>query len=184
MQDKTTIRGATGALLAAACVCTASAHAQAPAPDHNRHRAMLDSAATSPVDARGILTWNALASVKTVRIDNTDNRLGAKFQFRLDPVYSAEVRALGGRKVRLQGFMLPLEASLGEHTHYLVSARPSNCDFCVPGGPESFAEVRAKKGARYTTEPVVVEGRLELLDYTDPTGVYYRLADAQQVELK
>jgi hypothetical protein len=183
MSNKPKYRGM-GNLLLAACLGAGLAHAQAGAPDHNRHQALLDTRAAAPVDSRGILTWNALASVKTVRIDNVDNRLGAKFQFRLDPVFSPEVRALNGRKVRLQGFMLPIEAGLAEHRHYLVSARPSNCDFCVPGGPESFAEVRAKSGARYTTEPVVVEGRLELLDYTDPSGVYYRLADAQLVELK
>jgi hypothetical protein len=184
MQDNSKNRGALGLLAAAACLCASLAHAQAGAPDHNRHQAMLATDAAKAVDARGILTWGALATVKTVRIDNTDNRLGAKFQFRLDPVFSPEVRALNGKKVRVQGFMLPIEARLAEHQHYLVSARPSNCDFCVPGGPESFAEVRASKGARYTTEPVVVEGRLELLDYTDPSGVYYRLADAQLVELK
>jgi hypothetical protein len=93
------------------------------------------------------------------------------------PRFAEAVLKLDAKEVRLQGFMLPL--TVGEkQTHFVLTANPSECAFCVSGGPESMVEVRSGPGLKYSIDPVVVQGRLELVK-NDPTGsVFYRLHDA------
>ncbi|HVP09069.1 MAG TPA: DUF3299 domain-containing protein [Burkholderiales bacterium] len=80
------------------------------------------------------------------------------------------------KEVKLQGFMMPLE--LGDRqSHFILAATPQDCAFCMPGGPESLVEVKARKPMAYGMEPVVLSGKLAVLK-DDPTGVFYRLTDA------
>jgi len=116
-----------------------------------------------------VVPWPVLTTVATRNEKN-----------RLLPVFSQEQQALTRKPQRIQGFMMPLEP--GErHTHFLLSAVPLTCQFCVPGGPESMVEVKAKTPVRYTLEPVVVEGRFQTLA-DDEYGLYYRVTDAVPVK--
>jgi hypothetical protein len=45
-----------------------------------------------------------------------------------------------------------------------------------------MVEVKAKHAVKYSLEPVVVQGRLELLE-NDPSGMFYRLVDAEPATL-
>ncbi len=99
---------------------------------------------------------------------------------RVVPQFSAEQQALHGTVQRVQGFMVPLVAKELQ-VHFLLTTVPLTCSFCIPGGPESMIEVRAKLPVRYGLEPVVVQGRLQLLK-DDPYGLFYRLVDAVPVK--
>ena len=99
---------------------------------------------------------------------------------RVVPQFSAEQQALHGTVQRVQGFMVPLDAKELQ-VHFLLTTVPLTCSFCIPGGPESMIEVRAKLPVRYGLEPVVVQGRLQLLK-DDPYGLFYRLVDAVPVK--
>ena len=99
---------------------------------------------------------------------------------RVVPQFSAEQQALHGTVQRVQGFMVPLDAKELQ-VHFLLTTVPLTCSFCIPGGPESMIEVRAKLPVRYGLEPVVVQGRLQLLK-DDPYGLFYRLVDALPVK--
>ena len=99
---------------------------------------------------------------------------------RVVPQFSAEQQALHGTVQRVQGFMVPLDAK-ELPVHFLLTTVPLTCSFCIPGGPESMIEVRAKLPVRYGLEPVVVQGRLQLLK-DDPYGLFYRLVDAVPVK--
>ena len=99
---------------------------------------------------------------------------------RVVPQFSAEQQALHGTVQRVQGFMVPLDAKELQ-VHFLLTTVPLTCSFCKPGGPESMIEVRAKLPVRYGLEPVVVQGRLQLLK-DDPYGLFYRLVDAVPVK--
>lgn len=93
------------------------------------------------------------------------------------PKFSAEILALHNQTIKIEGFMLPLQT--GErHTHFLLSASPGTCYFCLPGGPAEFIEVRVRRPLTYTTEPIRLSGRLQVLD-NDPMGVFYRMSDAE-----
>ncbi len=115
-------------------------------------------------EKEGILTWELLSSV-TTKAEKT----------KLTPVFPAKVLALDKRKVKVQGFMMPLEPGDKQH-HFLLSSVPTSCNFCVPAGPEGLIEVRTKQAVRYSLEPVVVEGILAVLS-DDPDGRYYRVTD-------
>jgi hypothetical protein len=116
-----------------------------------------------------VVPWSLLTAVTTKNENN-----------KLVPVFTKEQLALDQKPQRIQGFMMPLEPG-EDHTHFLLSAVPLTCGFCVPGGPESMVEVRTKSPIRYTLEPVVVQGRFATLT-NDEYGLYYRVTDAVPVK--
>ena len=154
-------------LLAIALALSAGAYAQAPsAPPQNLPPGM-DPQAYKPLPERkDVVSWKLLAQVELVKLKD-------KFV----PQFSSDVTALDKKEVKVQGFMMPLEMG-DKQTHFILSAMPQSCSFCMPGGPEQLVEVRSKKPVKYTFEPVVLTGKLAVLK-DDPTGVYYRLTDAQ-----
>lgn len=122
-----------------------------------------------PLAARDdVIAWSALTTVKTRREKN-----------RILPLFTMEQMALNQRTQRIQGFMMPLDPGASQ-THFLLSAVPLTCPFCIPGGPESMVEVKSKKPVKYSMEPVVVEGRFLVLP-DDSYGLYYRITDATSV---
>ena len=128
----------------------------------------VDPAMFKPLaERKDVLSWKLLAQVELVKLKD-----------RYVPQFSGNVAALDQKEVKVQGFMLPLQTG-AQQTHFVLSAMPQTCSFCLPGGPEQLVEVKAKKPVRYGFEPVVVTGKLSILK-EDPTGVYYRLTDAVQ----
>ena len=124
----------------------------------------------APLPARNdVVPWSTLTSVKMKTVGR-----------RLLPEFPANVRALHGTTVRVQGFMMPL-APGEKQTHFLVSSVPLTCSFCTPGGPESMLEVRTRTPVKYSLEAVVVEGRMQVLD-DDPMGLFYRMTFAVPVK--
>jgi uncharacterized protein len=117
-------------------------------------------------DKPGVLPWSLLSSVIT-KVEKK----------KLVPSFPAEVQALHQQKVKVQGFMMPLEPG-DKQSHFLLSSVPTSCGFCVPAGPEGLIEVRSLTPVRYTLEPVVVEGLLAVLK-DDPYGLYYRVVEAK-----
>lgn len=118
-------------------------------------------------EIEGVLSWKLLSAVTTKADKN-----------RVIPTFPAAVQSLDKRTVKVQGFMLPLEPG-DKQTHFLLSAVPTSCSFCVPAGPEGLVEVRSKTPVRYTLEPVTVEGQLAVLN-DDPYGMFYRVTQASQ----
>ena len=96
------------------------------------------------------------------------------------PVFNDAQKGMDKTTQRIQGFMMPLDAKATQ-THFLLTPVPLTCSFCIPGGPESMVEVKAKTPVRYSLEPVVVEGRFTLLS-NDQYGLYYRMVDAVPVK--
>jgi len=127
-------------------------------------------AAPAPLPERkDVVSWRLLAQVELVKVKD-----------RFQPQFSAGVAALDAKEVKVQGFMMPLE--LGDkQSHFILAATPVDCAFCMPGGPESFVEVKAKKPLAFGFEPVLLSGKLTVLK-DDPTGVFYRLTDAVPVK--
>ena len=92
-------------------------------------------------DKSTVVSWETLAQVSVTRQKD-----------RYVPEFSKQILALDKREVRLKGFMLPLEQGLAQK-HFLLSAQPSDCAFCMPGTAEQFAEVLAKKPVKYVVIP-------------------------------
>ena len=116
-------------------------------------------------ERKDVVSWRLLAQVELVKTKD-----------RYEPQFSSGVAALNAKEVKLQGFMMPLEMG-DKQSHFILSASPQSCSFCMPGGPESLVEVKTKKPIAYGMEPIVLTGKLAVIK-DDPTGVFYRLTDA------
>jgi len=112
------------------------------------------------------LSWDQLAQVRLVREDQ-----------RFVPQFDAAIQRLDGQRVRIEGFMMPLDAQ-PQQRHFLLSAHPiANCFFCMSGGPEGMMEILASNAVDFSYEPITLTGRLEVMR-EDPMGMYYRLHEA------
>ncbi|HSA68727.1 MAG TPA: DUF3299 domain-containing protein [Burkholderiales bacterium] len=116
-------------------------------------------------DRKDVVPWKLLAQVELV-----------KQKDRYVPQFAKDVAALDQKEVKVQGFIMPLQMG-DKQSHFVLTAMPQTCAFCLPGGPESMVEVKSKTPVKYTFEPVVLTGKLSVLK-DDPTGVFYRLTDA------
>jgi len=116
-------------------------------------------------ERKDVVSWRVLAQVELVKVKD-----------RYQPQFSSAVAALDAKEVKLQGFMMPLEMG-DKQSHFILSATPQSCAFCMPGGPEALVEVKSKRPLVFGLEPIVLTGKLSVLK-DDPAGVYYRLTDA------
>lgn len=123
----------------------------------------------------GTIPWQLLRQVKLVE----GNQKGAKAAA-MRPEFSAQVKALDNKDVKIYGFVLPLSTS-AKQKHFLISPLPSHCPFCVDQGPDSMIEVIAKNPVDYSPwEPIVLSGKLELVN---DQYLFYRLTNAEAVKL-
>jgi hypothetical protein len=115
----------------------------------------------------GTVPWELLQQAKTVQ--KADKRFG--------PVFTKDIKSLDKRDVKLYGFMMPLDQT-SKQKRFLLASFPPHCPFCMPGGPESMVEVLADRPIEFTYEPIVVSGRMAVLE---DDVVYYRLSNASAV---
>jgi uncharacterized protein len=120
-------------------------------------------------DKRAVVPWETLAQISVT-----------KQKDRYVTEFSREITALDKREVKLKGFMLPLGQGLGQK-HFLLSAQPPECAFCMPGTAEQFAEVLAKTPVKYVNESIIVSGTFVLVR-DDSGGLLYRLTEAVMVD--
>lgn len=116
-------------------------------------------------ERRDVVPWSVLTDIEK----RTVNR-------RVQPVFPQRLVALHQSLVRVQGFMMPLDPGQ-EQRRFLLTSVPLTCSFCTPGGAESMVEVRTREPVKYTTNALVIQGRLHVLAQ-DPTGLFYRMSDA------
>lgn len=120
-------------------------------------------------DKPGFTSWRTLAQVELVKRNS-----------KMVPSFAATIAALDGKNIKVQGFMIPLDIG-DKQKRFLLVAAPPHCSFCLPAGPDSMIEVRAKSDVRYGFEAVSLSGKLEVLK-NDPAGLFYRLTDAAATE--
>ena len=118
-----------------------------------------------------VVSWKTLSHVRLMK-ENESMVLN----------FSDEILRLDQQDLRVQGFMIPLGTGQ-EQTHFLLSAVPPSCPFCVPAVAYEVVEVLSRKPMAYGFEPIVVAGRLSVLKH-DPAGVIYRMSDAALVAAK
>ena len=120
------------------------------------------------LDLRGVTPWSLLIGTP---LDLSRERVVAHFP--------AGLLKLDGQRIRLAGFMLPLESSTNQK-HFLLTANPPACFFHPPGGPTSVAEVFSAVGIEASYDALVIEGRLKLIKSSD-SGLIFRLDEARLV---
>jgi hypothetical protein len=101
--------------------------------------------------------------------------------FKVDvPVFSPEVKALDGKEITIKGYIIPTEG-YKSHKDFVFSAYPYNmCYFCGGAGPETVMEVTAIEGIKYTADPVIIKGILQL-NSGDINQLIYTMTEAELV---
>lgn len=161
-------------LLIALC-CTPAwvfAASQIP-PAQGGHLQIVDAAVVPAMmqvlpEIKGVVSWTTLAKVKQV-----------KSKDRIVPEFTKDIAALDNQKVKLQGFMMPLDPG-EKQKHFLITISPPTCAYCMPAGPEGVVEVLSADPIKYSFEPILLSGKMAVLK-NDPAGLYYRLTDAKSI---
>ena len=153
-------------VLLASLTATSLAVAQTPAPPGAPPAA--NAPFTMPEAPKGTVPWTVLQQAKTVQ--KPDKKFG--------PEFTRDIKALDHKDVKLFGFMMPLDQAR-KQKRFLLAAYPPHCAFCLPSGPESLVEVLADTPIEFTFEPIVVSGRLAVLEND---VVYYRLTNASAAQ--
>lgn len=98
------------------------------------------------------------------------------------PVFSDNIKAIQGKEVEVEGFIIPFEGMF-KPEQLILSALPiSECFFCGSGGPETVMEITMKKGekVKYTTKRVKIRGKL-VLNRDNPDKLMYQLEVGEYV---
>jgi hypothetical protein len=129
----------------------------------------LHVAVSAADDKRPVVSWDALGKVS-----------GVMQKGRYVPQFPKDIAALDRKEVKLEGFMMPLDMGV-QQKRFLLTAVPSTCGFCLPGGADQIVEVQARTAVKYVLDPIVVSGRFVLV-HDEAGGLLYRLTDAIAAE--
>lgn len=127
-----------------------------PMPAHLR-------ASVAPRD--GALDWDLLAEAgETALRDGEISR------------FPASLRALADAEVRLTGYMMPFRE--GErHSEFLLGGLQFHCTSCMTQDLTRLVAVRAASPVTYQDRPVLLTGKLRLLEDSQ-SPLFYRLDEA------
>lgn len=119
---------------------------------------------------RGGVSWAVLESTEEIQRE----RYGLIYS---RPGFPAQVKALEGKVIKVNGYMLPLQQG-ARQTHFVLLAYPPDCPFHLNPAPDQFIEVRTTNGVAVAAGVVTVEGRL-VLSGEDESGIFYQLTGAR-----
>jgi hypothetical protein len=163
---RTRIMAIAAALLAAGPAAAIQPGAKAPEPISPDY--IWKPAATPP----GGTPWALLESTREVQ----RNERGVIYS---RPQFPPAVQALNGKRVRVAGWVMPLQQ--GElQKHFVLLAYPPGCPFHLHAGPTQFVEVKTADGVPFSYDSVVIEGTLQLLGQ-DESGIFYRIYDGRRL---
>jgi hypothetical protein len=98
------------------------------------------------------------------------------------PVFSKNLKSYNGKKIKLKGFVIPIN-EVGDQDKFMLSSLPFNvCYFCGAAGPETVVEVISEESIRFNAKAIWIEGYLYLND-TDPDHHMYIIKSAQLTSL-
>lgn len=115
--------------------------------------------------------WETLA---TLEFEKSTDEYGEIFI----PKFGPEIRALAGKDIELEGYIIPFDGMFGPQKLIISSVPVASCFFCGGAGPESVAEVYLTESVKYTTRKVKVIGKLKL-NSENSDQLMYILNDAK-----
>lgn len=120
----------------------------------------------------GGTSWKILEATKETTRQKEDGYIYSK------PVFPAAVQALNGKRIKVAGFMMPLENS-SKQKRFVLLAYPPGCPFHTHAMPNQFIEVIADTAFPVEMEsPTVVEGVLQLTGQ-DESGIFFRMTGSK-----
>lgn len=121
----------------------------------------------------GGVAWSVLEATKEVTRKDEKNLIRSK------PVFPASVKALAGKRIKLNGYMLPLQNGTNQ-THFVLLAYPPDCPFHLNPMPMQFVEVRAASPVKVSYDVRTIEGVLTLHG-EDEKGIFYKFTEAKEI---
>lgn len=126
----------------------------------------------------------AMISFRPMTSNIWDTLLKVKYRLYKDsyiPQFDSKIKALDGKKIRVKGYMYPLEKT-NKHEFFMLSYYPIEiCFFCGGAGPESIIEVSAQKSIYFSKKQINLEGTLRL-NRDDPERLFFILLNAKKVK--
>src|SRR5262245_34882771 len=96
--------------------------------------------------------WNTLAEVG---FEKNKDANGYEIE---KPLFSKHLKSYHGKKIRLRGYIIPLNEVNNAGTS-MFSALPFNvCYFCGAAGPETVVELQVNQSIKFTSKPMTIEG--------------------------
>ena len=140
-------------------------------PDPKQGAVIEDIWKPAPTPAGGT-SWALLEAAKEVT--RTDDN-GYTISY---PLFTREQRALEGKRIKVSGWMDPLQVG-AKQKRFVLLGYPPGCPFHFHAAPMQFIEVMASTPFDTDRSNVItVSGVLELTGY-DESGVFYRLWDSR-----
>jgi hypothetical protein len=93
--------------------------------------------------------------------------------------FPADLHALDGQEVRLAGYMMPF-TDADRHSEFMFGALQFHCSGCMMGELNRIVAVKAAEPVANAEGPLVIRGRLRLLE-DEASPLFYRLDAAQEV---
>jgi len=117
---------------------------------------------------QGGTSWTMLEATKETTRKNKDGYIVSK------PIFTPQIQSLNGKRIKVAGYMLPLEKG-SQQKHFVLLAYPPGCPFHFHATPNQFIEINASVPfALNETKPFVVTGVLQLSGQ-DESGIFYKL---------
>ncbi|MDJ0977736.1 MAG: DUF3299 domain-containing protein [Erythrobacter sp.] len=163
------ILGAVAAMGMSLAVLSGPLLAQAPDPKMGPPVEDIWKPAPTP---KGGTSWTVLEATQE------EQRLDENGFIRSKPVFTNDVKKLEGKRIKVAGWMLPLEESRTQK-RFVLLGYPPGCPYHFHAAPNQYIEVFAN--TPFPTDEKnahVVSGVLELTGY-DESGVFYRLRQAK-----
>lgn len=140
-------------------------------PDPKQGAAVEDIWKPAATPAGGT-SWSLLEAAKEVT--RTDEN-GYTISY---PLFTRDQRALEGKRIKVSGWMDPLQVG-SKQKRFVLLGYPPGCPFHFHAAPMQFIEVMASTPFETDrTNVITVSGVLELTGY-DEGGVFYRLWDSR-----
>jgi hypothetical protein len=123
---------------------------------------------------QGGVSWAVLESTREIQ------RTEAGIIYSM-PNFSSAVKALSGTRIKVNGYIMPLQSSVMQ-THFVLLGYPPDCPFHLNPAPTQFIEVRAS-----TPVPVYNENQIRTIEGTlvlggdNESGIFYQLVDGQEL---
>ncbi len=113
----------------------------------------------------GALDWGLLAEAGETRF--RDGEISR---------FPAALRALHGQDVQLYGYMMPF-SDAAAHQQFLIGGLQFHCPTCLSGDLARVVAVRAEAPVAFNTSPVLLHGKLSLIEEAQ-SPLFYRLDGA------
>lgn len=120
------------------------------------------------------VSWDVLGTL------DVEVEIIAPLRSQMTKSFTAEIKALDDQTVQVMGFLYPLKGG-ATHEHFLLTAWPPSCPFCLPAGPTLMVEVFTAEPVEFGEGAILMAGKFDLLE-DDPSGLFYRMNEATLIE--